>query len=142
QLFYSRRVGRAPQDTDNLPSGDGIYTDAPAQTTILGAAKLTGRIGSYSIGVMNAFTQEERATVRDPAGTREQSVEPFTTYSVARVRREFANQSSFGFMLTSASRSFGSAEPYLPSRASVGGADWDVRFGKRFSLTGFLTAST
>src|SRR4029434_5313195 len=42
QLFYSRRIGRAPQATGELPSGDGIYTHAPAQTTILGAGKLTG----------------------------------------------------------------------------------------------------
>ena len=28
-LFYSRRVGRAPHGTDNLPSGDNIYTDVP-----------------------------------------------------------------------------------------------------------------
>ena len=32
---------------DDLPSGDDVYTDAPAQTTILGAAKLTGRVGRF-----------------------------------------------------------------------------------------------
>src|SRR5262249_3393020 len=32
QLFYSRRIGRQPQSIDDLPSGDGVYTDAPAQT--------------------------------------------------------------------------------------------------------------
>src|SRR5262245_25394047 len=35
-LFYSRRVGRAPQGLDLLPGGDDIYTDVPVQTTILG----------------------------------------------------------------------------------------------------------
>src|SRR5260370_25629920 len=39
-LFYSRRVGRAPQGLSDLPSGNGIYTDAPLQSTILGAGKV------------------------------------------------------------------------------------------------------
>src|SRR5262245_53457831 len=43
QMFYTRRVGRSPQATGDLPDEDGIYTVAPAQTTILGAGKLTGR---------------------------------------------------------------------------------------------------
>src|SRR5207249_6219604 len=65
QMFYSRRVGRAPQGGDTLPNGDGIYTDYPAQSTVLGAAKLTGRVGQYSIGVMHAVTQSESAVVLD-----------------------------------------------------------------------------
>ncbi len=44
QMFYTRRVGRSPQGLETLPSEDdeGVYTDAPVQSTILGAAKLTG----------------------------------------------------------------------------------------------------
>ena len=38
QLFYSRRIGRAPQG-----SATGDFVDTPAATTILGAAKLVGR---------------------------------------------------------------------------------------------------
>jgi hypothetical protein len=37
-----------------LPSGDGVYTSYPAHSTILGAGKLTGRVGMFSIGVMHA----------------------------------------------------------------------------------------
>jgi hypothetical protein len=36
-LFYSRRVGRSPHG-GTLPTGPAVYTDAPLQTTILGAA--------------------------------------------------------------------------------------------------------
>ena len=35
----------------------GVYTDAPVQSTILGAAKLTGRVGKFSIGAMHAVTR-------------------------------------------------------------------------------------
>src|SRR5205085_12700675 len=93
-LFYSRRVGRAPQGTDVLPSGGGIYTEYPAQSTILGAGKLTGRLGRYSIGVIYAVTQEETGTALDNGLRTQRAVEPTTNYTVARVRREFANQSS------------------------------------------------
>src|SRR5438132_13438746 len=55
-LFYSRRIGRSPQGVDELPGGDDVFTDIPAQTTILGASKLTGRVGRYSIGAMQAVT--------------------------------------------------------------------------------------
>src|SRR6185436_8412420 len=47
QLFYSRRIGRSPQGAGDLPSGDTIYSDPPAQTAILGAGKVTGRIGKF-----------------------------------------------------------------------------------------------
>src|SRR5436309_3800934 len=67
QIFYSRRVGRTPEASDGLPSGDDIYTETPAQTTILGAGKLTGRVGKFSIGALHAVTEQEFATVLDPA---------------------------------------------------------------------------
>src|SRR5262249_45370828 len=62
-LFYSRRIGRSPQSESSLPSGDDIYTDPAGQTTIFGAAKLTGRVGAFSIGALHAVTQQERAIV-------------------------------------------------------------------------------
>ena len=141
-LFYSRRVGRAPQGADVLPSGDGIVTDYPAQSTILGAAKLTGRVGRFSLGIMHAVTQEETATVLDNGVRSQQSVEPTTNYTVGRVRREFPNQSSVGAMFTSTVRRLPEALRILPDRAFSGGVDFDVRFKTRYSLTGYLAASS
>src|SRR5262249_20252529 len=88
QMFYSRRVGRAPQATGELPSGSNIYTTSPAQTTILGAGKLTGRVGKFAIGVLTAVTQQEVGTVLDADLTTryQKPVEPLSTYSLARVR--------------------------------------------------------
>jgi hypothetical protein len=140
-LFYSRRIGRTPQGIDDLPSGDGTYTDAPGQTTILGAGKLTGRVGKYSIGVMQAFTQEQDARVLTGSLLTQQPVEPFTSYTVGRVRREFANQSSVGVMLTSTNRSRGSALTPLPDRAVTTGIDWDLRFKTRYALVGYWVGS-
>ena len=68
QIFYSRRIGRAPQlaaSADNVDNVD--YVDAPTATTILGAAKLTGKTsGRWSLGLLQAVTGEE--TARTSAG--------------------------------------------------------------------------
>jgi hypothetical protein len=140
-LFYTRRIGRSPQGLDDLPSGDSTYTDAPAQTTILGAGKLTGRIGKFSIGVMQAFTQEETARVLTGGVASRQAVEPSTSYTVGRARREFANQSAIGVMVTSTNRSADSGLSFLADRAVTGGVDWDLRFLKRYSLNGYWVGS-
>ena len=142
QLFYSRRVGRSPQGVDELPSGDDIYAQSPTQTTILGAGKLTGRVGKFSIGAMSAVTQEEFGTVLDATHRFRQPIEPLTTYSIGRVRREFADQSSLGFMVTAANRQLTETTSILPSSAFTGGVDWDVRFKSRYSVTGYLAGSS
>ncbi len=140
-LFYSRRIGRAPQAIVNLPYGDAIYTDSPAQTAILGAAKVTGRVGRYAIGVMNAVTRDEFARVLIGSTPSRQAVEPASNYLVSRVRREFANQSYVGFMATAVNRGQNDAANILPESAYVGGMDFDWRFRKRYSVNGFWEAS-
>ena len=51
-FFYSRRIGAPP-----IATASGDYVDAPAASTILGAAKLTGRTASgTSIGALAAIT--------------------------------------------------------------------------------------
>jgi hypothetical protein len=140
-LFYSRRIGRSPQGVDDLPSGDDIYTASPIYTSILGAGKLTGRVGRYSIGVMQAFTQEEDARVLSAGLLSRAAVEPSTSYTVGRVRREFSNLSSLGAMVTATKRSVSSGLAFLPSTAVTSGFDWDLRFKTRYSLTGYLAGS-
>jgi hypothetical protein len=142
-LFYSRRIGRAPRLSPDV-SDEGFYI-SPAQTTILGATKLTGRVGGFRIGALNALTGEERAVAADGGAQFRLPVEPFTSYSVVRAKREFANQSALGFMFTSTNRSLG--EPgsplrILPDTAATGGVDWDWRLLGKYSLTGYWAGST
>jgi hypothetical protein len=140
-LFYSRRIGRSPQGAGDLPGGDTVYLDSPPQTAILGAGKVTGRVGKFSIGVLHAVTREERAAVIDDAARYEQPVEPLTNYSVGRVRREFANQSSLGFIVTATERRLTDNLQFLPSSAVTGGADFDWRFKSRYALAGYWAGS-
>ena len=60
-LFYTRRIGRAPQGAP-----EGTFTSSPRATTILGAAKLTGKTASgWSVGVLEAVTGREFARWAD-----------------------------------------------------------------------------
>ena len=94
---------------------DGGYSSAPAQTTILGAAKLTGRIGNFSVGALNAVTSDEDAIIANGTVQTRQTIEPLTNYAVVRARREFANQSALGFMTTLTNRNLDDADT-IPAR--------------------------
>src|SRR5256885_9604068 len=58
------------------------------------------RVGKYSIGVLQAATEEQQARVLTNGVVSRQPVEPLSSYTVGRVRREFTNQSSIGLMAT------------------------------------------
>jgi hypothetical protein len=116
-FFYSRRIGRAPEG--QLP-GNTNYSDIPAGTSILGAAKLTGKLGdSWNVGSINAVTAKEVARV-DTAGRRfDMTVEPLTYYGVFRGQKEFdAGREGLGFISTVTKRRFDG--PYLRDQLNSG----------------------
>jgi hypothetical protein len=100
-IFYSRRIGRRPQG--NAVHEGEVYT--PEQTTILGAAKVSGKVGNWSLGSITALTQREYTTV-DSAGIRfEDPIEPMSFYSVFRGLREFHDgDQGLGFIFTGVTR--------------------------------------
>jgi hypothetical protein len=139
-LFYSRRIGRRPHGSPDLP--DGGYGWAPNQTTIIGAAKLTGRAGAFSIGALNAVTADEHAQVALGVDRWQHTVEPLTNFALMQAKREWANQSSLGLMFTSTVRRLDEATSYLPSSATTGGVNWDWRVRKNYSLAGYWAGTT
>lgn len=121
QLFYSRRIGRPPRGDIDDSTYD--YTiDRPVATSILGAAKLTGKLGSgTSIAALSAVTQEEHETYRTTDGAKRSGVvEPTANYTVMRVKQDILGNSSVGGMLTLASQ-----DTYHP--AMTGGVDWRLK---------------
>ena len=143
-LFYSRRIGRAPQRS---VGSYGRYADVPGAATILGAAKLSGRTaGGWSLGLLDAVTAREVApvlTTGDSIGS--YVVEPLTNYAVARASRDFRRgRSGVGFIATSTHRRL-EGDPglaFLPDRAYTGGVDFRHRFaGDAWSLNGWLAGS-
>jgi hypothetical protein len=101
-FFYSRRIGRAPQ---GYVSQSG-YVNYPDRTTILGAFKLTGKMGKgWNFGFINALTAREYAEI-DSGGDRfQEEVEPFSYYGVLRGQKEFSEgKRGVGFVATSVIR--------------------------------------
>jgi Domain of unknown function (DUF5916)/Carbohydrate family 9 binding domain-like len=142
-LFYSRRIGRAPRRMVSAPAGG--FAAQPANSTIFGATKLTGRIGKFSVGAIHAITSREDAQVVASAGvaTSRTAVEPATSYSVGRASREFANRSRVGFLMTSTNRRLPDELRTIAGSAITGGVDGDWRLrGGRYSLSGYWAGSS
>ncbi len=142
--YYSRRIGAPPRG-----EADGDYVDVPPASTILGAAKVTGRLASgTSIGFLAAVTDKEVARTYDVASSTTDKVDvaPTTAYGVARVQQEFGrNQSTIGAMVTGVRRSIDRSSPLnslLTHDAMSGGLDWNLRFnGGQYSLQGSVGGS-
>jgi uncharacterized protein DUF5916/cellulose/xylan binding protein with CBM9 domain len=99
-LFHSRRIGRAPALGPILGGAD-----APTETTIHGAAKLTARLSPASSLVALAAVTAQEAGAPRPGGGRS-VVEPAARFGVARLQRDFrAGRSGVGLMVTHVDRS-------------------------------------
>jgi hypothetical protein len=140
-LFYSRRIGRRPHRGPDAP--DGGYVATPTTTTIIGAAKLTGRAGAFAIGALDAVTAGQDARFAQGVGRWSETVEPTTNYTVVQAKREWANQSSLGFAVTNTARRLNQDVSFLPSNATTGGVNWDWRLkDPRYSVTGYWAGSS
>ncbi|HEX6600101.1 MAG TPA: DUF5916 domain-containing protein [Gemmatimonadaceae bacterium] len=122
--FYSRRIGRRP--SLGAPTDEA---DIPTATTILGAAKLTGKIGGWSVGSLAALTDREEARYRDSLGLdRRFVVEPRATYLVTRARRELnGGRSMIGGMVTGVHRALATDSLRSDLRSEAGMAGLDFR---------------
>ncbi|HEX2204955.1 MAG TPA: DUF5916 domain-containing protein [Longimicrobium sp.] len=145
QPFYSRRLGRTPQA--DAPDG-AEFVDGAANTTILGAAKVSGKTaGGWSVGVLDALTAEERIRWADGAGAEDEAVvEPMTNYLVARVLKDFrAGTSALGAIATATHRGVDGDDPrlaFLPGASYLAGVDGRHRFGGgRYELRGAVLGS-
>ena len=78
--FFSRRIG--------------IDNDTKRAIPIIGGARLTGRAGAYSLGMVNLQTKEDRV-----------SGQPSTNFAVVRVRRDILRRSNIGILAVNRSAS-------------------------------------
>jgi hypothetical protein len=142
QLFYSRRIGRTP--TRYVEAEDG-WVRAPEATSILAAAKLSGKTGGWSIGVMDALTAREHAQFQGTDGSRwSEPVEPLANYAVVSLRKDFrGGGSGVGIMGTAVNRDLrDTLFSYVRSSAYTGGADFFHKFaGNEFAFNASLSGS-
>ena len=144
RLFHSRRIGRAPGRL-HIPDG-AREIDRPAASTIIGAAKLSGKTaGRTSFAILDAVTADEyaviqRTTVEPATGTEHTEtsralIEPLTNYFVGRVQQDVLRDSAVGLLLT-AMHSDGLATAYVGSTDAE--LKWDENAHRVF---GRLSAS-
>ena len=152
-LLYTRRIGRAPQRGSYVPGdaqvdGGTVYTDAPQQTTILGAAKVSGRAGGVTFGVLNAVTAPEygRYQTIGPGGALvvddRALIQPASNYAVARARASLGS-TRVGGLLTSVHQS--TSDPaiaeLLPRQAYVAGLDLERPLSRDWLLSAQVAGS-
>jgi hypothetical protein len=131
-LFYSRRIGRNPQASPDLDEGE--YADVPTSTSILGAAKLTGKTkNGLSVGILESITAKEKAEI-DKEGERSfETVEPLTNYSITRIQQDFNKGNTLlGGVFTSTNRQIDDPSLiFLHSSAYTGGLDFNHNWKER-----------
>jgi hypothetical protein len=130
QYFYSRRIGARP-----VGPASGDFIDYPATSTILGAAKITGRLSTgTSVGILSAATADEFARTFDIQTTslNRGKVAPRTVYNVGRIQQEFGQAgSTAGFMVTTVHRDMAAGDPLtslMTRRAFSASGDSLLRF--------------
>ena len=132
-LFYSRRIGRAPQLAGTY--GD---TTSPAFTTILGAGKLTGRLGGgLRIGALDVATAEM-------TGVGGETIEPATNYAVVRLDQDYrGGDGTVGAMVTAVNRRLDAGStPYLPQSSYAGAASFRHRLLRQtYEISALLAGS-
>jgi uncharacterized protein DUF5916 len=146
-LIYTRRIGRSPQ-LGGLVGSRAMFMDATDATTILGAAKVTGRTKSgLTVGLMNAVTNRENATFRlsETGEDQTQEIEPLSNYFIGRLRKDFRGGSTrVGTIATMVNRSLENDDELqrLRRRANVVGFDIDHRWKNRTYSFNLQTALT
>ncbi|MGA9327173.1 MAG: DUF5916 domain-containing protein [Salegentibacter sp.] len=131
-LFFSRRIGRTPQG--EVHGSHVAYVDKPNNTTILGAAKFSGKTqNGWTIGVLESLTANEYAdAVNDDESRTSQLVEPMTNYFVGRLQKDFNDHNSYiGGMFTATHRRLDEAVSFLHTQAYSGGIDFKHNWNDR-----------
>lgn len=129
--YYSRRVGARPSG-----AAAGDFVDYPSAATILGAAKLTGRLTSgTSIGILGALTAAEVAETSTAGLLATVPVAARTGWGLVRAIHEVGNQgSTVGVHMTVVRRDVAAGELLADSQvrtALTAGTDGRLRFGNR-----------
>ena len=146
-VFYSRRIGRSPQ-LGGFAHDQSAYADVPDASTILGAAKITGRTqNGLALAMLEALTNKVTARYVTDASSPVQSreVEPMSNYFVGRVRQDLRNGDTRVGMITTLTNRFmtDSVErSRLRSSAQLVGSDILHYWSKRtYSFWGQLAVS-
>lgn len=141
-VFYSRRIGRSPQGSPTINTGE--YVNQPQNTTILGAAKFSGKTkNGWSLGVLESVTGKMFAELNNNGQEREELVEPLTNYLVARAQKDFNERNSYvGGIFTATNRDLEPSLDFLRQAAYSGGVDFKHSWkDRKYFIEGNMVAS-
>jgi len=142
-VFFSRRIGRSPQGSPKLNKGE--FANVPKNTTILGAAKFSGKTkNGWSIGVLESLTSKEFAEIDNNGTRRNEIVEPGTNYFVGRLQKDFNNKNSYiGGIFTATNRNLTASLNFLRKAAYTGGFDFKHQWKNRkyYALGNIIVSS-
>lgn len=116
-LFFSRRIG---------------LSDEGKKIPMAGGARLTGKAGPYTIGIMNLQTRHTSFEALD--GTTVE--EPASNFFVTRIKRDILSNSDFGAILIN-KQATNKADVFN----RVIGADSNFRFREVWMVNGFISRS-
>ncbi|MCD6117286.1 carbohydrate binding family 9 domain-containing protein [bacterium] len=139
-LFYSRRIGKSCSYDPDL--NDNEYLRMPQSSSIIGAAKLTGKTKSgLSIGIMDAVTSKEFGEIDNLGDRRNIAVEPLTNYFVSRVKKDFnKGATTIGGMITNTYRNITDSHlEFLNRKATTGGIDINHSWHNRSYILQFIS---
>ena len=131
-VFYSRRIGRSPQG--GTTAGTGEFVKRPGNTSIIGAAKFSGKTKSgLSIGILEAITQEEFAEIDNNGTRREEVIEPLTNYFLTRLQKEYNDSNTLiGGIFTASNRNLTDTNiTDIHNAAYTGGVDFKHQWNNR-----------
>ncbi len=139
-LFYSRRIGRAPQGYVTHTGN----TKFPDRSTILGAVKFTGKLGKgWNFSFINALTAREYAQIDHYGARSKEEIEPFSYYGVVRGQKDInEGKQGLGFLVTGVVRDLRNEnlEGILNKNAFCFAVDGWTFLGKKreYVITGWL----
>ncbi len=142
-LFYSRRIGRRPSGDPDLT--DNEFSSIPENTTILAAAKVTGKNkNGLSFGLMEALTNKMMAKIGENGSRRTEAVEPMTNYFVGGVTQDYnGSNTRVGALFTSTNRIINDNQlNFLHSNAFTGGVNFLHQWKNKsyqFSFKGYAS---
>ncbi|MGZ5440635.1 MAG: DUF5916 domain-containing protein [Thermoanaerobaculia bacterium] len=138
-LFYSRRIGRVPQGNARVVSD---YVDLPDETSILGAAKVSGRFGATTFALVGALTQAEEARTSVSGTVGERVVEPGSGYLALRATRDLGSARIGGLVTSVTRRNDAATRGFLASQATIAGLDGYAWFARRTVLLDYFVAAS
>jgi hypothetical protein len=131
-LYYPEKRPFFLEGTDIFSTWESLFYTRMINDPLV-AAKLTAKSGAWSYGYLGAIDRHTQYIVPGEEGSDAVGTSTRSAAQIARVRRDFGNESYAGALATA--RGTGSAYNV------VGGADWNARFAGHYYARGLLLFS-